>query len=51
MTSVVKLWAMQPKVVAVPCVTVAIKAMQQLVDIGVKTAVETDGFKDAIVGY
>ena len=45
----VKLRAMQPDVVAVPCVTVAMKATQQVVDIGVKAADETDGFRDALL--
>ena len=40
---------MQPKVVAVPCVTFASKAMQQVVDIGVKAADDTDGFMDALL--
>ena len=31
------------------CVTVAMKAMQEIVDIGFKAAKETDGFKDALL--
>ena len=44
-----KVRAIQPKVVGVRRVTVKVKAMQQVVDIGVRAAEKTDGFMDALI--
>ena len=44
-----KVRAMQSKVVGVRRVTVKVKAMQQVVDIGVRAAEKTDGFMDALI--
>ena len=44
-----KVRAIQPKVVGVRRVAVKGKAMQQVVDIGVRAAEKTDGFMDALI--
>ena len=43
----VKVPAMPPEVIGVRCVAVTMEAMQQVADIEVEAAGETDGFKDA----
>ena len=44
-----KVSAMQPNVVDLRRVTVKMKAMQQVVDIGVRAADKTDGFMDMLI--
>ena len=44
-----KVRAMQPNVVDLRRVTVKMKAMQQVVDIGVRAADKTDGFMDMLI--